>query len=97
MTKTWDVYHVFGTDEIGRDVLIRLIYGARVSIGVGVLVALVSALVGFLVGALAGYYGGFIDAALMRITHRRRKSRFLRRRPTDAYFSAVSADSFAAR
>lgn len=68
ITQTWDVLHVFGTDEIGRDVMIRLIYGARVSIGVGILVALISGLVGFLVGAFAGFYGGFIDAALMRVT-----------------------------
>lgn len=68
LLRSWDVYHPFGTDEIGRDVMIRLIYGARVSIGVGVLVAVVSALVGFLIGALAGFYGGFVDAILMRIT-----------------------------
>lgn len=68
MFRSWDVLHVFGTDEIGRDVLIRLIYGARVSIGVGVLVAIVSGLVGFLIGALAGFYGGIVDTLLMRIT-----------------------------
>ncbi len=60
--------HILGTDELGRDVLIRLIYGARVSIGIGVLVALVSALVGLLIGALAGVYGGWIDTTLMRVT-----------------------------
>lgn len=68
MTRTWSTLHIFGTDEIGRDVFIRLIYGARVSIGVGVLVAVASALVGFLIGAIAGYYGGFIDSLLMRVT-----------------------------
>ena len=64
--KTFKTFHVFGTDEVGRDVLIRLIYGTQVSMGVGILVAIASALIGFLIGALAGFYGGFIDAALMR-------------------------------
>jgi len=68
MIKGFETYHLFGTDELGRDVFIRIIYGARVSIGVGVLVAIVSALIGLLIGALAGFYGGFIDTALMRIT-----------------------------
>jgi len=67
-TKTFETRHVFGTDELGRDVLIRLIYGTRVSMGVGVLVAVFSAIVGLLIGALAGYYGGWVDTALMRIT-----------------------------
>lgn len=65
---TWSTFHLFGTDEIGRDVFIRLIYGARVSMGVGILVALASGLIGFLIGAVAGFYGGVIDAALMRVT-----------------------------
>lgn len=61
-------YHVFGTDEVGRDILIRLIYGARVSIGVGIMVAISSALLGLLIGSIAGYYGGKIDMLLMRVT-----------------------------
>ncbi|MBX3040798.1 MAG: ABC transporter permease [Bdellovibrionaceae bacterium] len=65
---TWSTFHLFGTDEIGRDVFIRLIYGARVSMGVGILVALASGLIGFLIGAVAGFYGGVIDTALMRVT-----------------------------
>lgn len=60
--------HIFGTDEVGRDVFIRLVYGARVSIGVGILSTLVSALIGLLVGSLAGFYGGWIDSLLMRVT-----------------------------
>jgi peptide/nickel transport system permease protein len=60
--------HYLGTDELGRDVLMRLIYGARVSISIGLLVAVISALIGLLIGSLAGYYGGFLDSALMRIT-----------------------------
>lgn len=66
--KTFSTYHLFGTDEVGRDVLIRLIYGARVSIGVGIMVALSSALIGLLIGGIAGFYGGKIDMALMRVT-----------------------------
>ncbi|GEM_PF-18976 len=66
--KTFSTYHLFGTDEVGRDVLIRLVYGARVSIGVGIMVALSSALIGLLIGGIAGFYGGKIDMALMRVT-----------------------------
>jgi peptide/nickel transport system permease protein len=66
--KSFDTYHVFGTDELGRDVMIRLIYGTRISMSVGILVALVSAFVGLLVGAFAGFYGGWVDTVLMRVT-----------------------------
>jgi peptide/nickel transport system permease protein len=68
LTKRFQRYHLLGTDELGRDVFVRLIYGTRVSLGVGVLVALLSALVGLLVGCLAGFYGGPLDAILMRVT-----------------------------
>lgn len=61
-------FHLLGTDELGRDVLIRLIYGTRVSVTVGLLVAFVAGLIGLLVGSLAGYYGGRTDAVLMRFT-----------------------------
>lgn len=66
--KNFETFHLFGTDELGRDVFIRLVYGTRVSMGVGVLVALASALVGLLIGSLAGFYGGLVDTLLMRIT-----------------------------
>ncbi|HEY8272316.1 MAG TPA: ABC transporter permease [Pseudobdellovibrionaceae bacterium] len=66
--KTFSTYHLFGTDELGRDVFIRLIYGTRISMSVGVLVAIVSALAGLLIGSLAGFYGGAIDTILMRLT-----------------------------
>lgn len=66
--KTFETTHVFGTDEVGRDILIRLIYGTRVSMGVGILVAVASALVGMIVGSIAGYYGGWQDTLLMRLT-----------------------------
>lgn len=66
--EDFKVFHLFGTDELGRDVFIRLVYGTRVSMGVGILVALASALIGLLIGSIAGFYGGFIDSFLMRVT-----------------------------
>lgn len=66
--KSFSTYHLFGTDELGRDVFIRLIYGTRVSMGVGIMVAIASAFIGLLIGSLAGFYGGWIDTVLMRLT-----------------------------
>ena len=60
--------HWFGTDEIGRDLLTRVIYGARVSLSIGIVSALMSAAVGVTIGALAGYAGGWVDDVLMRFT-----------------------------
>lgn len=56
-----------GTDDVGRDVLSRLIYGARVSMGVGIMVVLFSLTIGTLLGLLAGYAGGWVDATIMRL------------------------------
>lgn len=64
----FETFHLFGTDELGRDVFIRLVYGTRVSMGVGILVALASALIGLLIGSIAGFYGGLVDTVLMRVT-----------------------------
>jgi ABC-type dipeptide/oligopeptide/nickel transport system permease subunit len=61
-------HHFFGTDEIGRDYLSRVIYGIRTSLEVGVFVAVLSSLFGVIVGAIAGYYSGWIDNILMRTT-----------------------------
>jgi peptide/nickel transport system permease protein len=68
LTETFFTKHILGTDELGRDVLVRLVYGTRVSMGVGIMVALFSAFVGLLIGSVAGFYGGWIDMVLMRVT-----------------------------
>ena len=60
--------HWMGTDDLGRDLLTRMLFGGRVSILIGLLAALVGTGLGTLVGALAGYYGGRLDSLLMRAT-----------------------------
>ena len=60
--------HPLGTDELGRDHLLRLLYGGQVSLIVGFATALITAFLGALIGLLAGYFGGWIDALLMRLT-----------------------------
>ena len=60
--------HLLGTDEVGRDLLSRLLFGARISLMVGLFAVLMEVLIGTTLGAIAGYYGGWIDWLLMRIT-----------------------------
>ena len=60
--------HILGTDELGRDILCRLVYGARVSLEVGVGAATFALIIGAIFGAIGGYYGGWIDSLIMRIT-----------------------------
>lgn len=57
-----------GTDDVGRDVLSRLIYGARISMGVGFMVVIFSLSIGTLLGLLSGYAGGWVDKIIMRLT-----------------------------
>lgn len=58
--------HLFGTDELGRDVLSRMIWGARISLMVGFIAVGIAITIGTIVGSISGYYGGKIDAVLMR-------------------------------
>jgi peptide/nickel transport system permease protein len=60
-------FHALGTDQLGRDILSRLIYGARVSILVGVSASLLAGTVGVLLGLVSGYFGGWIDDVIMRL------------------------------
>lgn len=59
--------HLFGTDEAGRDIFTRMLYGSRVSLLVGILPSMVSLAIGSLLGVTAGYYGGWLDAVIMRL------------------------------
>ncbi|MBV8331723.1 MAG: ABC transporter permease [Candidatus Eremiobacteraeota bacterium] len=60
--------HILGTDEVGRDLLSRLLFGARISLTVGLSAVLMEVIIGTVLGAISGYYGGWIDYAIMRVT-----------------------------
>jgi peptide/nickel transport system permease protein len=60
--------HPFGTNDLGQDMLARVMYGGRISIAVGIAAMLASVILGVLVGAVAGFFGGYVDNILMRIT-----------------------------
>lgn len=59
--------HPFGTDEVGRDIMVRVVYGAKYTISIGIFATFGGALLGIILGAIAGYYGGLIDNILMRV------------------------------
>ncbi|MEU6780138.1 ABC transporter permease [Nonomuraea angiospora] len=59
--------HLFGTDQLGRDLLARVLHGGQVSLLIGVLAVLVSGIVGILAGSAAGYFGGWVDAIVSRL------------------------------
>jgi peptide/nickel transport system permease protein len=60
--------HWFGTDQVGRDIFARIIYGGQISLAIGLLAMIVSIVVGVLLGSVAGYFGGLADGAIMRFT-----------------------------
>ena len=59
--------HLFGTDQLGRDLLSRVLHGGQVSLSIGVLAVLVSGVIGVLAGSAAGYFGGWVDAVVSRL------------------------------
>jgi peptide/nickel transport system permease protein len=60
--------HWFGTDELGRDILSRILYGGRVTLGMVIAVVVLVAPIGLAIGCIAGYFGGIVDTILMRVT-----------------------------
>jgi len=61
------IKHIFGTDDLGRDVLARSLYGGRISLAVGVVAMLIAITLGTVIGSVAGFFGGKLDQALMRV------------------------------
>lgn len=64
---TWHGGHIFGTDDLGRDLLVRIMWGCRVSLLIGMVASVVSVVIGVLWGAAAGFKGGTVDSLMMRI------------------------------
>jgi oligopeptide transport system permease protein len=62
---TWK--HPFGTDSLGRDMLVRILYGARISLSIGIVASIINLSIGVLYGGISGYFGGKIDAMMMRL------------------------------
>jgi len=65
---TWNIHHYFlGADELGRDVAVRLLYGGRASLEIGVVAMLMTVVIGVLLGLISGYFRGFVDGVISRI------------------------------
>ena len=77
--------HLFGTDKLGRDLLSRIIYGARISLSIGLIGVLLSFLLGLLLGGMAGFFGGRVDMVISRIIE------FLQSLPTIPLWMALAA------
>ncbi len=60
--------HLFGTDELGRDIFSRILYGAQLSMPIGLILILLASLIGTVVGVVSGYFGGWVDETMMRLT-----------------------------
>ncbi|MGN6812799.1 MAG: ABC transporter permease, partial [Thermomicrobiales bacterium] len=68
ISKPPTAQHWLGTDQVGRDVFTRILYGARISLTVGLVAVAIYLVIGFVLGAVAGYAGGWVDTAIMRFT-----------------------------
>jgi peptide/nickel transport system permease protein len=77
--------HLFGTDELGRDVFSRSLYGTRTSLSIGFIGVLIAFVVGLIVGGISGYYGGFLDNLLQRLIE------FIRSIPTLPLWMSLAA------
>lgn len=60
--------HLFGTDELGRDIFSRVLYGAQISLPIGFILILLASIVGTVIGLVSGYFGGWVDEVIMRLT-----------------------------
>ena len=63
-----NAHNWFGTDSVGRDILSRVVYGARITLPLSIMLVILAMIVGTMIGAIAGYFGGWVDATLMRLT-----------------------------